>query len=146
MRTNNAFSLTINKILFLTICLILFKSHFVCAQDEKTYYAKKEIIVYKDKETNKVVNEIVMAKNIAIEYDETFKKISLYFISEDGSNGKIRLTFIQYSRSAITNEIRKHEMIMIDKSNNKYYVQFDPIECKCLYLYPYNNPTVNGMT
>ena len=37
-------------------------------------------------------------------------------------------------------------MIMIDKSNNKYYVQFDPIECKCLYLYPYNNPTVNGMT
>ncbi len=146
MKQLKTFKAYLNKLLFLTICLILFNNHFVHAQDEKVYYAKKEIMVFNDKATGEVVNEIVSAKNITIQYDETFKKISLYFISEDGSNGRLILSFIQYSRSAITNKIRLNEMIMIDKSNNKWYVQFDPLKDKCLYLFPYDKPIVNGMT
>jgi hypothetical protein len=146
MKLNKNKKKRLYRIIFFTICLTYINLNVVCAQDEKTYYAKKEITVYKDKVTQEVVNEIVTAKNITIEYDEIFKKISLYFIQSDGSNGRIVLSFIQYSRSAITNEIRQHEMVMIDRTNNKWYVQFDPLKDKCLLLYPFDNPTVNGMT
>lgn len=128
----------------LLICFIILNVNLYAQtdSDEKTFYAKKEILTFNNKETKELVSEVVVAKNITILYDETFKKISLYFISDDGSNGRIILSFIQYSG----NTIRPDEMIMIDRTNNKWYIQFDPYKDKVFFMWPYDNTIVNGMT
>ncbi len=139
---NKSYSNNLRIVLF-TIFIILFKTN-VYAQidnDEQVYYAKKEILIFKDKDTNKEISEVVIAKNITIIYDKIFKNISMFFISDEGNKGRIILTFIKYSG----NKNRSDEMVMTDLSNNTWFVQFDPTKYKVLFMWPYRNPTINGM-
>ena len=136
--------LLINRIIFISFILSLFSFDTLAQQDEKTFYSKTFIVVFKDSKTNEFAFEKVLGKNLTISYDEIFKSIRILFTTEDGNESQKRLSFLDYSKKPGTNEYIYEEMIMVDKLGYKYYVRFDPINNKSLYMWPYGNPEVNG--
>lgn len=125
--------------------LFLLSIKHVNAQDEKTFYAKQYVMVFCDAKTHAVETEVVTGKNITIYFDETFKKIQMYFTTDEGTQGRQILNFRGYSKNPITNEINYNEMIMIDGTNTMWYVSFDPTNRKNLFLHPVEEKIVNGL-
>jgi hypothetical protein len=133
------------EIIVVSAIFFVFSIKHANAQDEKTFYAKQYVMVFCDAKTHAVEAEVVTGKNITIYYDETFKKIQMYFTTEEGTPGRQILTFRGYSKIPITNEINYNEMIMIDGTNTMWYVSFDPTNKKNLFLHPIEEKVVNGL-
>lgn len=71
-----------------------------------------------------------MGKDVLINYDQIFKSISLYYTQEDGTPGRVLLTYVTKSKDPITNQPHESEVIMLDQFKVKYFVSIDPLKQK----------------
>ena len=130
------------------IFMLSFSSVLLFAQSNniKTYYLKELKVIYKYEKTKEFAFEVVMYKNVTIEFNEVDKLITITGTDpNDLPNQKIHLHFVEYFLSPLTGK-PNGEMIMMDNYNNKSFVRFDPTGDRSIFIF--NNPEkiVNGMT